>query len=246
MGTWVDVYSSANWANGMYDHTTGMADKDAHVGWGMAGIGADFVGFMQPIAQQVAKHPELGSPKAVAAMATPIIQKALTTMMVMSNTCGFGDPTPGTEFGDGARGFSQLSTSMGSTASPSSWTGWASDGYDKQNRKQQERLARMSESDKAVEGALASEAEQNGVTRKMLDRCQTVCGLSIAPAIAAKLSPPPGPAISIAIEIAAVTATLPLAIDRYLDLIENSVRNATIIRRAGSGYDQIAGDARQQ
>lgn len=32
-------------------------------------------------------------------------------------------------------------------------------------------------------------------------------------------------------------------LDRYEDLIQNSTHNATLIRRAGAGYDQVASDA---
>ncbi|MFN6544259.1 EspA/EspE family type VII secretion system effector [Mycolicibacterium nivoides] len=237
MGTFVDVYSSGNWVNGLILEHPKSAKE--HTGWAMAGIGADFVGFVQPVAEAGAK--KFGNERVAAATATPIIQKALIAMMVMGNTCGFGEPDKGGHFSNGAVKFNEASNALkSSTTPPSSWEGESSDRYGQRNDEHQGRAARMAEIDEAVKSALENEATQNDVTRKMLDRCQTVLGLSIVPAVVARAIPPAGPAIATGIEIAAVAATLPLAIDRYLDLIENSARNATLIRRAGAGYDQIA------
>ncbi|MDV3125659.1 hypothetical protein M1247_12100 [Mycobacterium sp. 21AC1] len=242
MGTFVDVYSSANWFNGLVnDHPSSMGGNDGHVGWGMAGVGADFVGLLQPAAQELGT--KLGAANAAKAAATPVIQAALLAMMGMANTCGFGDPDTGEAFNQGSDKFKETGQSLEATMSPDSWAGGSSDEYGKRNEEQQHRAARMAEIDGTVKDALANEAEQIDVTRKMLDRCQTTLGLSIVPAILAKAIVPGGPVISLGIEIAAVAATMPFALSRYKDLINNSAHNATLIRRAGAGYDQIAADA---
>jgi hypothetical protein len=102
----------------------------------------------------------------------------------------------------------------------------------------------MAEVDRSVKEALEDEARQIDVTRKMLDRCQTVLGLAIPAAIALNAVPGWGQAASLAFQAAAVAGTVPPAEWRYLDLIDNSARNATVIRRAGAAYDQLAEDAR--
>jgi hypothetical protein len=243
VGTFVDAYSSLNWANGLIlEHPKSMDTRNGqngHVGWGLAGTGADLVGIMQPIAEWGAK--KFGNERIAAATATPIIQKALITMMVMGNTCGFGEPDKGGHFSNGATKFREAEDNLNSsTTTPPTWEADAAVEYGARNEEHAKRAARMAEIDDSVKEVLENEATQIDVARKMLDRCQTTLGLSIIPVLITRAIPPHGPALATLMEFAAVAATLPLAIDRYLDLIENSARNATLIRRAGAGYDQIA------
>jgi hypothetical protein len=76
-----------------------------------------------------------------------------------------------------------------------------------------------------------------------LDHTQTALGLSIPIAIGVKFSGPWGPAAATAIEIAAVAATLPIAVESLGRMISDSAHNATELRRSGGGYDRIAADA---
>lgn len=237
----VDAYSWGNWGYGMYDRGEGLQKDDRHVGWAMAGYGNDAVGFVQPIGEGIAKA--LGNARAAEAMATPIIQAGLFAMMAMSNTCGFGDPNTGDQFSQGAAKFGDVKNKLESAVRPASWDGDAANAYDARNREHSARVDRLKEADEAIKNAIKSEAEQNDVTRKMLDRCQTVLGLAIIPAIALNAVPGWGQAASLVFQTAAVAGALPPAEWRYLDLIDNSARNATLIRRAGATYDEVAAQA---
>jgi hypothetical protein len=238
MGDVTDVYSALNWGYGVVEHPRSAGE---HAGWAVAGVGADFVGLMQPLAEQGAK--KFGNARVASAAATPIIQAGLLAMMGMSNACGFGEPEKGDRFARGSEAFDGVGDELGSTTSPQSWQGDASDAYADRNHEQQRRAATLAEIDKTVKGVLDNEAEQVDVARKMLDRCQTVLGLSIPAAIVAKAIVPGGPAISLGIEIAAVGATLPLATARFGELVSNAAHNATLIRRAGASYDEITSAA---
>ncbi|MGV0807262.1 EspA/EspE family type VII secretion system effector [Mycolicibacterium setense] len=236
-----DLYEGANWLNGaVLDHPQSMDTrngKDGHVGWGMAGVGADAVGFMHTVA------PYMTGAKIATAAEVPIIQAGLLTMMVMANTCGFGEPDKGGYFDQGAKKFDEAKSKLDSANRPESWDSDAAKEYDARSREHAARADRLRKSDEAIRDAIKSEAEQNDVTRKMLDRCQTSLGLCIIPAVALNFYLPWGPAASLAFQVASVAATLPPAEWRYLDLIDNSARNATLIRRAGAGYDQVAAEA---
>lgn len=233
-----DIYSSLNWFNGLIrEHPEGLED---HVNWSMAGFGADFVGLMQPLAEQGGKLAQ--STNVASAAATPIIQKGLLALMAMSNTCGFGDPDEGGKFAESSGAFQSASDSMDATKPPHSWQGTSSDAYGDRNDEQRRRASQMAEVDSEIKAAIADEAEQVDVTRKMLDRCQTSMGLAIPIAIALKFAGPTGPAKSLLFEMATVAAAMPPALVRYTDLIDNSARNATLIRRAGATYDRIAAE----
>ncbi|WP_082941583.1 EspA/EspE family type VII secretion system effector [Mycolicibacterium peregrinum] len=236
-----DLYEGANWLNGaVLEHPPSMDTrdgKDGHVGWGLAGVGADAVGFMHTVA------PYMTGAKIAAAAEVPIIQAGLLTMMIMANTCGFGKPDAGGYFDQGSSKYAGLKTEVESAKRPDTWEGDAANEYEARNTEHTKHADELRRLDEMVRDAVKSEAEQNEVTRKMLDRCQTSLGLCIIPAVALNFYLPWGPAASLAFQVASVAATLPPAEWRYLDLIDNSARNATLIRRAGAGYDQVAAQA---
>lgn len=244
MGKWnviKDIYEGANWLNGaVLEHPKSMETRngeDGHVGWGMAGVGADLVGFMHTVA------PYMTGAKIAAAAEVPIIQAGLFTMMVMANTCGFGEPDEGGYFDQGSNKYAGLKSQLESAKRPETWEGDAAKEYEDRNTEHVKRAGELGRLDAMLRDAIKSEADQLDVTRKMLDRCQTSLGLCIVPAVALNFYLPWGPAASLAFQVASVAATLPPAEWRYLDLIDNSARNATLIRRAGAGYDQVAAQA---
>ena len=100
MGFATDIYSSGNYWYGGYQHVTGAGEN---TGWSMAGIGADFIGFMQPWSAQAGKA--LGASTFVEAAETPIIEAGLLALMGMSNACGFATPDRGQGFGLGSDAF---------------------------------------------------------------------------------------------------------------------------------------------
>lgn len=238
MGDYTDVYEALNRAQALGTHATSAGE---HTGWAMTGIGADFVGYTQAFAQEGGR--KFGNASLAAASATPIIRAGLLAMMGMSNACGFGGPERGDRFAQGAEAFTAAGDKLASTKPPVSWQGSASKAYADRNDEQQQRTTKMAEVDTVVKQVLDEEAEQVDVARKMLDRCQTSLTLSIPAALAAKLIPGAGPALSLGIEMAAVGATLPPATLRFGELADNAAHNATLVRRAGASYDDIASDA---
>ncbi|MCV7189462.1 EspA/EspE family type VII secretion system effector [Mycolicibacterium thermoresistibile] len=216
-----------------------MSAKD-HTGWGIAGTGADFVTLMQGMTEAGSG---LDQGRLAKAAATPIIRAALLAMMVMSNTCGVGTPEKGDRFEEGAQAFEAAGEALGATKSPESWQGKASNTYTDRNDEQRARAERMAAIDRTVKEILDAEAHQVDVARKMLDRCQTVLSLSIPAAIAAKAIPFKGPAISTAIEVAAVAGTAPLASLRYNELTRAVIRNAARMTQAAGEYSSVASAA---
>jgi hypothetical protein len=237
MGTAGDIYGGLNWFYGVPEHAKSAKDD---VGWSMAGIGADYVGLMQTVGQLGGS---MGATTLATNIATPIISKGLMAMMAMSNLCGFGEPDNGLHFENGAKEFETVASELGETGAPGSWEGEASDAYGAQNDAHRGRTAELAKIDASVKAVVKREAGQLKHTRDTLDHTQTALGLSIPIAIGVKFSGPWGPAAATAIEIAAVAATLPIAVESLGRMISDSAHNATELRRAGGGYDRIAADA---
>lgn len=238
MGTMVDLYNSANYWYSGYQHVTGMGESPA---WSAGGIAADFVGFMQPIGQATARA--LGATKQAAALETPIIEAALTAMNVMNNLCGFGGPDKGEQFAHGSDAFNAVKDELGSCRPPESWQGSSSEAYEDRNFEHQQRAATLAEIDRTVHDVLKNEAEQVDSTRTTIDHKQTWLTACIPPAVAAmaiELPPGAGIALSMAIQTAGVAATLPFCVEAFAQLGIDAAHNATLIRRAGASYDQIA------
>jgi hypothetical protein len=241
MGGFVDLYNSANYWYSGYQHVTGAGESP---GWSMAGIGADFIGFMQPIGQATAQA--LGAARAAAALETPIIDIALTSMNVMNNLCGFGDPDKGEQFARGSDAFNAVKEQLGSCHPPERWQGTSSDAYGDRNTEHQQRADVLAEIDRTVQEVLGKEAEQVAATRTVLDHNQTILTFAIPPAIAAmmiEIPPGAGLALSMSIQTAAVAATLPTCTGQFSQLVSDAAHNATLIRRAGASYDHIASAA---
>lgn len=63
------------------------------------------------------------------------------------------------------------------------------------------------------------------------------------PALAWEVPPGAGEALSASIQLSVLAATLPACTGRYAQMIHDGARNATLVRRAGAGYDQVAAGA---
>lgn len=242
MAKFVDIYEAINWFKGtVYDHPEGVGKDTA---WSMAGIGADYVGFMKMLGTPIAE--KLGVEVSEAAE-LPVIKAGLLSMMGMANMLGVGDPESGDRFAHGANAFNRVDEALGSTRPPDSWEGSASDAYGEKNKEQRRRAAQMAENDKTVKEVLDREAEQVEKTRETLDHMSTLLTYSVLPALAALAwNTPPGigEVVSLSIQTAAVTGTLPDCTAQFGRLVSDAAHNATVIRRAGAGYDNIASAAR--
>ena len=161
-----------------------------------------------------------------------------------SNTLGFGRPEDGERFKDSSSQFTGANGDLQTSVPPGDWQGDARDAYHDRNAEQQVRTADMAKYDAKITEILVKEAGQVENTRDFVSKRQTVLGLSIAPAIAAKAIPVAGPAISAAIEIGAVLATVPFALDRVKDMAFHSSDNANEIGEIASHYESVAAGAR--
>jgi uncharacterized protein YukE len=241
MGIGRDLYSSGNYWHGGYQHVTGAKDS---VGWSMAGIATDYVGFMQPLAVQGGKA--LGASRMVEAAETPIIEAGLLALMGMSNACGFAEPDQGQGFGQGSDAFGKINDALGKTGAPGSWTGDAAGAYSGQNDVQAKRAKSLAEADRAIQHVLEREAAQVKDTRETLDHMQTLLTAAIVPAIAAyEIEFPPGTglALSAEIQIAAVAATVPYATEQFGELGYHAVTNASDIAQAAQAYELIGSES---
>jgi hypothetical protein len=241
MGFASDIYSSGNYWYGGYQHVTGAKDSP---GWSMAGIGADFIGFMQPWGLQAGKA--LGATTFVEAVETPIIEAGLLALMGMSNACGFAEPDQGQGFGLGSDAFQKIEEALGSTGAPASWTGDASSAYSGQNDVQQGRAKALAAADRKIQHVLEREAGQVKATRDVLDHATTILSAAIIPAIAAygiEFPPGAGVALSTEIQIAAVAATVPYATARFEELGYHAIDNADEIRQAAEAYGLIGSES---
>jgi uncharacterized protein YukE len=235
-----DLYSSGNFWYGGYQHVTGMKDG---VGWNMAGVGADFVGFLQPIGLAGAKAVE--ATKFVEAVETPIIEAGLLTLMGMSNACGFAKPDRGQGFGLGSDAFQKIDDALGSTGAPDSWTGDAAGAYSAQNTVQAQRAKSLSEADRRIQHILEKQADQVQSTKDWLDHLTTMLTGFIPAAVAAygyEIPPGSGVALSTAIQWTGFGATVPLATERFAELGYHATDNANAIREVAGAYGRIGSE----
>ena len=241
----VSSVSSGYGGYGTYQHATGMKEDPT---WNFAGILADGVGFVQPIAQAAGARAQAmattaagaeGAAKFVAGAATPIIEAGLWVLLGMTTNSGFGTPDRGHDFSTGADAFEQIRASLGTTDSPESWSGEGAAAYDGQNRRQRDRAHTMSQTDASLTAVLASEGADVEDLRAFIDRRTTMLTLSIPAAIAAKAIPDAGLAIAAGIELAAVAGSVPSATARFLELAARTVDNAHRVRDLAAEYDRI-------
>ena len=240
MGGWQtggDINSNVNDVTGTWEHLTGV--KDDPLGSAL-GLGADFIGFGQAFGSAAA--PLFDATTFAEAAATPVINAGLMVLMGMGNLSGLGTPDRGQDFGSGADAFARIGETLAATEAPASWTGDGSAAYAGQNGIQQDRARAMRELDRSVGEVLAQEAEQVADTRQTIDHCATALTFAIPMAVYLNTIPYVGPATSLEYQLIAVSATLPLAQARFLQMTVESAQNATLVRRAGAGYDRIGSE----
>jgi len=241
MGGWQtggDVFSNVNGVYGTWGHLTGIGDDPVGSAFG---LGADFIGFAQTFGSAAA--PLFEATKFAEAAATPIINAGLLALLGMGNLSGFGTPDEGQDFSSGAEAFQQIGETLATTGAPGSWTGDGSEAYTDQNGLQELRAKSMQQLDKSVGDVLAKEAGQVNETRQTIDYCSTALTFAIPVAISLNAIPGYGQAASLEFQAAAVAMSVPVAAARFLELTGQSAHNATIVRRAGAGYDRIGSEA---
>jgi hypothetical protein len=233
MGVGSFYYLQGNYLGGIVDHSVGMGTS---VPWASAGIASDFMAMMQLAGSATSKS-------FAAAAGTPIINGGLIALTVASNTLGIGRPEDGERFGTSSSQFDDAHASLGTSKPPADWHGTGSDTYGARNTEQKTRAADMAGYDSRIQAVLADEAKQVENTREFVSKRQTILAWSIPPALAAKLIPVAGPAISAGIEIGAVLATVPFAMDRIENLAHHSSDNAGKISDLAARYESIASEA---
>lgn len=179
------------------------------------------------------------------AFETPIIEAGLMLLDSYSVMCG--DPvTPdvGAMFGNGASAFERIEGEMKSAEPTGEWTGTSSAAYALADSQQAARAADMARADGKLQRLIADEAHQVEQTRDFIDDRGSELHIAILPALAA-LAPifePEGLAVSIAIQIAAVTATVPPATDKVVEMAWKASENARNIRAVADEYSAVASE----
>ncbi len=252
MGVGSFYYLQGNYVYGIADHANGAKSS---VPWAMAGIGSDLLSMGQlvategagALAKSAAASGATSSAQSLKNFAkgagTPIINAGLIALTLESNMLGFGRPEDGARFTEGANHFVDAHSTLLKSAPPGDWTGDSSTAYGDRNKEQQVRAADMSSTDSAIQKVVAAEADQVGKTRDFVAQMQTLLSLSIIPALAAKAVPVVGPALSTAIEVAAVAGTVPMATIRCHEMASRSGDNASKIRSLASQYESIGSNA---
>ncbi|MED5815002.1 EspA/EspE family type VII secretion system effector [Mycolicibacterium sp. 050232] len=253
MGVGSFYYLQGNYVYGIADHANGAKSS---VPWAMAGIGSDFLSMGQlvategagALAKSAAASGATSSAKALGNIAkgagTPIINAGLIVLTMESNMLGFGRPEDGARFTEGANHFVDAHSTLLRSAPPGDWTGDASKAYGDRNKEQQARAADMSSTDSAIQKVVADEARQVGDTRDFVSQMQTILSLSIVPALLAKATPVVGPALSTAIEVAAVAGTVPAATIQCHQMASRSGENAGKIKDLASRYESTNANAK--
>ncbi|MFV8243854.1 EspA/EspE family type VII secretion system effector [Mycolicibacterium peregrinum] len=253
MGVGSFLYLNGNYAGGIVDHAVGAKSS---IPWSMAGIGTDFLSMGQLIAhdgtkllaKSAAASGSLGAAESLAnfskAVGTPIINAGLITLTMESNLLGFGRPEDGERFTRGANHFMDAYTALLKSRPPGDWHGSGSTEYGDRNKEQQTRASDLHSKDVAIQKELSAEAGQVSDTRDYVSKCQTKLAAAIIPAIAAKFAPWGGPALAMAIEFAAVAATVYPATKQLNQLINAAGAHARAVKSIASEYESIASNAK--
>jgi hypothetical protein len=234
MGVGSFTYLNSNYVYGITDHANGMASS---IPWASVGIATDAMSLMQLLGTSGATA--MGATAFAAGAATPIINVGLNTLTGASNTLGFGRPEDGERFTDSAQQFTEANTTLQDSVPAADWQGGARDAYRDRNIEQQQRTIGMATFDGRVQAVLAKEAGEVDSTRDFVSKCQTMLAAAIPAAIAARFIPPAGTATSVAIEVAAVAATVPVALKRTVEMVSHANDNADVIRQITSHYQTL-------
>ena len=147
-------------------------------------------------------------------------------------------PDVGAMFGNGASAFERVEAQVKSAEPTGDWTGTSSIAYALADSQQATRAADMSRADGKLQRIIADEAQQVEQTRNFIDDRGSELHIAILPALAA-LAPifePEGLAVSVAIQIAAVAATVPPATDKVVEMAWKASANARNIAAVADEY----------
>lgn len=176
-----------------------------------------------------------------AAKQTDIIAAGLRTVLGMQYQCGWiNEPTEADGYSESAKRFNDISDTLKSARPEDRWTGSASDAYSHANDLQHNRVKMLVDADLDVRMALTAESGEVNNTRRILNNAAMLMGNAIAPALAARVIPKVGKALSLEIEAAVVAVSLPTCIWYMNQLADHSTRAAESIRNAVRLYEEVA------
>ncbi len=245
MAVWDDVLGGINTVWSAKSHTE--AAQDGNVNPVVNGIttASDGIGLTQLAGTVIPAVANKFSPNLIPKCPqTPIIQGGLLAIAGMTLECGIGTPDSGDRFGKGNQEFGKVGQILDSATPSQSWQGSASSAYAAQDAKQKERSQLMAQADTIVESVVSKQASQVTNTRTVLDACSVALGIMVAPAMAAAVVLPAGPAISIEIQIGAVAGTMPVALAAMTAMQVAAGMNRMEIAKATRIYSQVAAAAR--
>lgn len=157
----------------------------------------------------------------------------------MRLTTGWGDPTEGEPFEQGAARFAAAGETVDSAFPGDDWQGAAAEAYTHANRRQADQAATMALLDRKVQFVIAGEAFQVSYHRdKLDDQSDYLDSLGYATAGMA-LIPGVGKAMKAAFEIAAVNAALGICSFELYNLSRETGENAARLQQLAGEYSAL-------
>jgi len=141
--------------------------------------------------------------------ATPIIDAALITHLLLSLANGFGNPNGGTQLGSAAGELDWAVDRLTTAGKTDGWTSpVAEPRYRDANTVQQERVAKIADIDRKFEKALKDQATQVYDLKETFGYIKTAMNSAKILAMALNMAGPPGQAASVVLQTTTATACL--------------------------------------
>lgn len=208
----------------------------------LAGIG--FTGYLKGVKNGTFKfrpwHQRLAS-KHITTSA-PIIQKALSEIIIMEQFNGFGRPDEGKGF---KASFVPADHKLAGANPDDSWQGSGSDSYRTANKKQVKLAHAMGDADASLHAILKRQAGQIEDTRLVLASMKNFLTFVCIPiALALYTKPVVGPALSLEFQLAVVGVALSACAAAESTMVVRSLDNASAVREVISRYDDVSSAAK--
>jgi hypothetical protein len=169
------------------------------------------------------------------ALETPIIAAGLSTLSVMSEGFGEGNPDDGQAFSDGAGQFQAVGDGL-SGAYPNEWHGTGSSAYSNRNADQIGSAEQLLQADNLVVQILSTQAQQVGAGRDQMDTISTALGAMVPICFALELDIFGGTEASLVLQGISVATALAAAGVTMNTMISESSSNAAQLQRAATMY----------
>lgn len=176
---------------------------------------------------------------------TAVIDSTILTVSAADLLNGFGPPSRGSEFDDGADLSEKASRDLAGAATDGQrWVGDSSDAYGEANADLQELVLRLAELDRQTQGLVEHQASKVEQAHDVI--ALTLLGLAVAKGIALSLFliPGIGPKLSLGWQIVASMAASATASAGELIALQSSAAIASQVTQLALDYGEVAAKAR--